>query len=570
MGKSTGFLEYGRVNDPAQDPAERIRDFHEFHNDIDPEERSIQGARCMNCGLAFCQSGIRMGGSVTGCPLHNLIPEWNDELYQGTWDQALARLRKTNNFPEFTGRVCPALCESSCTEGLYDDPVTIRENELALIEWGFATGTVRPQLPEVRSGKKVAVIGSGPAGLACADRLNHRGHLVTVYERDDRPGGLLMYGIPNMKLEKSVVLRRVELMKAEGVNFVLNADVGHNLDAQKILDDYDAVILCCGAREPRNLDVPGRDAAGVLYAVDFLTDVMKELFDKGLTEDVPTFTAHVQAALAGTDEAEDREMPQQTVSQPADASSQTGAQPAGAPGQQTAPAGQAGADAPTRPAPAATDPAVTGKNILIVGGGDTGNDCVGTCVRLGAASVHQLVRRPKRPDTRPADNPWPEVSTASKIDYGQEESIAVLGYDPRIYQTRIREIVKDEEGHIKEVVTVRSEPEKNPDGTPKTDERGRVRMVEVPGSEQTLPCDLLLLATGFSGCQPYIFEHFGVDISNRGAVRTLPDSYDCGTGKVFTAGDARRGASLVVYAIAEGRACAREVDSYLMGYSNLL
>ncbi|MDD6154637.1 MAG: glutamate synthase subunit beta [Eubacteriales bacterium] len=506
MGKSTGFMEFKRENNPSEAPLERIRNFLEFHSQIDEEERRKQGARCMNCGLAFCQSGIEIGSSTTGCPLHNLIPEWNDELYNGQWDQALARLLKTNNFPEFTGRVCPALCESACTCGLYGSPVTVRENELSVIEKGFREGHMKADPPEVRSGKRVAVVGSGPSGLACADILNKRGHEVTVFERDDRPGGLLTYGIPNMKLDKSIVERRIHLMKEEGVIFKTGADIGNNLDAQTIIKDYDATVICCGSREPRDLKVPGRDAGGVLFAVDFLTDVTKKLLE----------------ARESGEEIDIKSM-------------------------------------------------LNGKDVIIVGGGDTGNDCVGTCIRLGCKSVHQLVRKPEAPRERQADNPWPEVSKASKVDYGQEESLAVFGSDPRVYQTKIKEIIKDEDGHIKAVQTIMSEPEKNPDGTVITNERGKVSMVEVPGSEKVLPCDLLLLATGFSGCQSYIFDQFGVNTSKRGSIITKGQgSYATDVEKVFTAGDAHRGASLVVYAIAEGRACAKEVDEYLMGYTNLI
>ena len=493
MGMKTGFLEYKRITNPAAAPLERVADFREFHEEMDRDARQEQGARCMNCGVPFCQSGTALGSAFIGCPLHNLIPEWNDEIYRGNWDQALARLCKTNNFPEFTGRVCPALCESACTCGLYDDPVTIRENELAIIEEGFRTGSITPRPPAVRSGKTVAVIGSGPAGLAAADQLNRRGHSVTVFERDDRAGGLLMYGIPNMKLEKDIVERRIKLMREEGVAFELGADVGVNIDAGSVLDEYDAVILCCGARQPRQLEAGWDGISGVRFAVDFLTDSVRSLLDR-VSEDMES---------------------------------------------------------------------AKGRNVVIVGGGDTGNDCVGTVIRQGCDSVLQLVRKPRQ-EYSAGKGCWPRPSASSnsKVDYGQEEAIAVFGHDPRMYRTTIKEIIADDTGRVCALRIISSDPV--------TDENGRLTMVESPDSERVIPCDLLLIAAGFAGCEPRSAACFGAELSSRGVIRTEADGYYTGVPKVFAAGDARRGASLVVWAIEEGRRCARQVDEYLMGYSNMI
>ena len=489
MGKPTGFLEYTRKVNPSADPLERIGNFEEFHPGLEPGERRIQAARCMNCGVPFCQSGVNFGGGYSGCPLHNLIPEWNDEIYNGNRREALARLTKTNNFPEFTGRVCPALCEAACTCGMNGDSVTVNNNELAVIETGFQNGWVVPRIPPVRSGKRVAVVGSGPSGLAVADQLNHRGHQVTVFERESRPGGLMMFGIPNMKLDKKVVARRVALMEEEGVEFRVNTNVGVDVHAQALTEEFDAVVLCCGSKTPRNLAVPGREAAGVYFAVDYLTAATKKVIGES-------------EAFAITAE---------------------------------------------------------NKRVIIVGGGDTGNDCVGTAIRQGCASVTQLEMMGKPPVTRAASNPWPQWPRVLKTDYGQQEAIAKFGHDPRIYQTTVKEILTDEEGGIRAVRTVRLEP--------KT-ENGRMQMVEIPGSEEELPCELLLIAAGFVGCESYVAEAFGLERDNRGNLVT--ENYRVPDTNLFAAGDCRRGQSLVVWGITEGRACAREVDSFLMGYTNML
>ena len=493
MGKPTGFMEFDRQNDQTVPPQQRICNYEEFHRMLPERVRRTQAARCMECGVPFCQAGVNYGTGFSGCPLHNLIPEWNDILYKGNYDYALARLLKTNNFPEFTGRVCPALCEAGCTCGLHGDPVTVRDNELSIIEHGFASGTVRPCPPAVRTGKRVAVVGSGPSGLACADTLNRRGHSVEVFERDDRPGGLLMYGIPNMKLDKSVVMRRVELMQAEGVVFHTGVDVGRDLTKEALLRDFDAVVLCCGSKRARDLQVPGREAKGVYFAVDFLKSTTKALLDNGLCEG-----SFISAR---------------------------------------------------------------GLDVVIVGGGDTGNDCVATAVRHGCRSVTQLEMMPKPPAQRTASNPWPEWPRVEKTDYGQQEAIYKFGADPRIYQTTVKELVCDESGNLSGVRTVSLEPVADA-------KTGRTLMQPVEGSEQLLPAQMLLIAAGFTGAETYIPESFGLPADARGNLATV-SPYRTQEEKIFAAGDARRGQSLVVWAICEGRGAAKAVDEYLMGYSEL-
>lgn len=495
MGKNDGFMIYKRVEDSWIEPSSRIKNFKEFHNHLDDRERREQAARCMNCGVPMCQSAIKLAGMVTGCPLHNFIPEWNDALYKGQYDMAAWRLLKTSSFPEFTGRVCPALCEKACNCGNGGDikeAVTIHDNELYIIEKAFESGYMKPQIPKVRSDKKIAVIGSGPAGLAVADLLNRRGHNVTVYERDDRIGGLLMYGIPNMKLDKKIVERRVNLMKAEGVTFITNADVGRNVDARQLLSEYDAVALCCGAKKARPLSAQGSEAQGIMFAVDWLKSVTKSLLDSDFSD--KNFF----------------------------------------------------------------DP--KGKHVVILGGGDTGNDCTGSSIRLGAASVTQLEMMPCPPAERQPNNPWPQWPKVLKTDYGAQESIEKFGHDPRVYKTTIKEVYQ-KDGKLCGIKTVQVEF-KNVDG--------KRTLCEIEGSEKELPADLILIAAGFLGCEDYTANAFGVPLSPRNTVATSgADSYFTGTDKVFTAGDMHRGQSLVVWAIAEGRECAREIDEYLMGYSNL-
>ena len=494
MGKPTGFLEYERVEAKAVSPKERIKNFNEFHTPLSEAEQRKQSARCMDCGVPFCQSGMTIKGMTSGCPLNNLIPEWNDLVYTGNWEQAYNRLHKTSNFPEFTSRVCPALCEKACTCGLNGDAVCTKENEMAIIEHAYANGLAGPKPPKVRTGKKIAVVGSGPSGLAVADQLNSRGHSVTVYERADRVGGLLRYGIPNMKLEKHIIDRKINVMKAEGIEFVTDANIGVNIKAQKLQEEYDAVVLCCGASNPRDINAQGRDANGIYFAVDFLTSTTKSLLDSGLQDG-----KYISAK---------------------------------------------------------------NKNVIVIGGGDTGNDCVGTCIRHGCKSITQLEMMPKAPDTRAESNPWPQWPLVCKTDYGQEEAIAVFGHDPRIYTTTVKEFKKDKKGNLEKVVTVKLESKKD-------EKTGRRMMVPVEGTEQELPCELVLIAAGFLGTQKYIADAFGVELNERTNVKTAADKFATNVAGVFTAGDMHTGQSLVVKAIRQGRDCAREVDAYLMGYTNL-
>ncbi len=463
MGKPTGFLEYARTENRVRPPLERVRDWEEFHLPCPPEERKKQGARCMNCGVPFCQAGVQFEGKQLGCPLHNLIPEWNDAVMDGNYAHALSRLLKTNNFPEFTGRVCPAFCEQACTCGMYGDAVTVHDNELSVIEYAYQHHLMGPHFSPHSSGKKVAVVGSGPAGLAVADQLNHRGHSVTVIEKRPLPGGLLMYGIPNMKLPKTVVRRRIELMTCEGVSFVCGMDASEPAFAQRLLMEYDAVVLCCGAEKPRPLGIEAEGVGGVLYAMDFL----------------PASVARQQLALTPD------------------------------------------------------VPSAEGKNVIIVGTGNTASDCVATSLRQGCASVKQLVRRPKEDYLRP-DGSLPQ-------DYAQEEAEALFGDDPRLFSQSVAALETDKAGNLSAVVTK--------DGT-------------------RLPCELLIAATGFAGCREDVCKAFGVDMER--TVKTEAGSYRTNVPQVFTAGDMHRGQSLVVHAIAEGRACAAEVDRFLMGYSNLI
>jgi len=467
MGKPTGFLEIERRENPCRRVNERVFDFDDLHWPLSPAERERQAARCMNCGVPYCQSDY-------GCPLHNLIPEWNDLLWRGDVRSALGRLLKTAPFPEFTGRVCPALCEKACMMAETDGATTNRDNELFLIEEGFRRGWVQPRIPARRSGKRVAVVGSGPSGLAAADRLNQLGHEVTVYERAERPGGLLMYGIPNMKLPKDVVARRVSLMEAEGVHFVCGTEAG-----PEALSDYDAAVLCGGARTPRRLNVPGEDSAGVHFAVDFLTEATR-------------------AVLAGRE----------------------------------------------------STLFAKGKNVVVVGGGDTGNDCVGTCIRQGCKSLIELEMLPPSPETRLPGNPWPEWPRVLRTDYGQLEAASVFGGDPRVFETTVREVIPDGRGAIKAVRVCKTE--RSADG----------RIVPAEGTDRVLECDLLLIAAGFIGCDGATVRAFGLELTQRGTPRTLEGTHQIAQG-LFTAGDMRGGQSLVVRAIADGRAAADEMDNWL-------
>ena len=492
MGKPTGFLEFDRREAVHKEPLERIRDFQEFKKPLSLKEQQKQGARCMECGVPFCQSGMMIAGMASGCPLHNLVPETNDLVYRGKWKQAYDRLAKTHSFPEFTSRVCPALCEAACTCNINGEPVATKENERAIIEKAWEEGWVTPQKIPVRTGKKVAVIGSGPSGLAVAQELNRRGHEVTVFERRDRIGGLLRYGIPNMKLDKSVIDRRVKLMEAEGVVFQTGVDVGKDRKASQIRKEFDRVVLACGASNPRDISVPGREAGNICFAVDFLTSVTKSLLDSNFED-------------------------KQYISP-------------------------------------------KGKDVLVIGGGDTGNDCVGTAIRLGAKSVTQLEMMPEPPKERTLQNPWPEWPRVLKTDYGQEEAIAVFGKDPRIYQTTVTEFIKDEKGNVKKAKIVKLAPEKD-------EKTGRMNMVPVEGTEEERPAQLVLIAAGFLGSQKYVTDAFGTDLNPRTNVLTKPEEYETSVPGVFVAGDMHRGQSLVVWAIAEGRKAAEAVDRSLMGSS---
>ena len=494
MGKPSGFLEYEREDAAAVSPKERIKNFNEFHTPLSEEKQRCQAARCMDCGVPFCQAGMLISGMMSGCPLNNLVPEWNELLYTGNLEQAYHRLHKTNNFPEFTGRVCPALCEKACTCGLNGDAVSTRANELSIIENAYEKGFAAPNPPKVRTGKKVAIIGSGPAGLAAADQLNHRGHSVTVYERSDRAGGLLMYGIPNMKLEKQVVDRKVNVMKEEGVEFITGGNVGVDIKAEELLKKYDRVILACGASNPRDIKVPGREANGIYFAVDFLTATTKSLLDSSFTDN-----KFIQTK---------------------------------------------------------------GKNVMVIGGGDTGNDCVGTSIRLGAKSVLQLEMMPKAPDERAANNPWPEWPKVCKTDYGQEEAIAVFGHDPRVYQTTVKEFIADKKGNLCKARLVKLQSKKD-------EKTGRFMMVEVEGSEYVVDVDIVLIAAGFLGTQDYLTKAFGVETDARTNIKTESEKHATSVKHVFAAGDCHIGQSLVVRAIREGRDVAREVDMSLMGYTSL-
>ncbi len=493
MGKPTGFLEYEREVSKAEEPKLRIRHFDEFHEHLPMEKQRLQGARCMDCGVPFCQSGMTICGMTSGCPLHNLVPEWNDLVYMGNWREAYNRLHKTNNFPEFTSRVCPALCENACTCGLDGEPVASRENEYAIIENAYQKGYAAAKPPRVRTGKKVAVVGSGPSGLAVADQLNRRGHLVTVFERSDRVGGLLMYGIPNMKLEKHIVDRKIKVMEEEGIRFVTNTDIGKTKKAAKLLEEFDRVVLACGSSNPRDIKVPGRDAKGIYFAVDFLARNTKSLLDSEFEDGQYIDTK--------------------------------------------------------------------GKDVVIIGGGDTGNDCVGTSIRHGCQSVTQIEMMPKAPDKRAEDNPWPEWPKICKTDYGQEEAIAVFGKDPRIYETTVKEFLKDKDGNLKAVKMVKLNWKKD-------DETGRMLMEEIAGSEKEIPCQILIIAAGFLGSQKYVTDAFHVEVDGRTNVKTEAGKFATSVDRVFTAGDMHTGQSLVVKAIRQGRECAREVDISLMGYTN--
>ena len=536
MGKPTGFKEYPREAVPYRDPVERAGDFLEIFTHAPVEQLMTQGARCMDCGVPFCQSNH-------GCPIDNLIPEWNDMVYQGRWRDALERLHKTNNFPEFTGRTCPAPCEGACVLGITSPPVTIKNIENAIIDRGWEEGWITPSIPDYRTGKKVAIVGSGPSGLAAAAQLNKAGHTVTVYERADRIGGLLMYGIPNMKLDKRVVERRVNQLREEGVTFVTCAHVGRQedfpaghmtqimqergcemkfIDPQQLLDEYDALLLCTGAT--RTFDPTarcgGRDLAGIHNAMDFLTRNTKSLLD-----------GDSDLILAGAESN-----------------------------------GQA-APYSLKPQASSLKPYISaaGLNVIVIGGGDTGADCIGTSIRHGAASIVNFELLAPSPADRAPNNPWPEWPRVFRVDYSHAEVKARTGHDPRAYNILTKEFVTDDACRLKGVKTVEVDWSKPV--------AGGAPFSEVEGSEKIWPADLVLLATGFVGPELAVGEMLGVaTVEPRRGWTTFAaehGKFATNVDGVFAAGDCRRGQSLVVWAINEGRGAARAIDEYLMGYTSL-
>jgi glutamate synthase (NADPH) small chain len=490
MGNPTGFLEIARELPRDRPPTERIRDWLEFHLHMPDDKLRAQGSRCMDCGIPFCHNGALLAGMASGCPINNLIPEWNDLVYRGLWHEALGRLHKTNNFPEFTGRVCPAPCEGSCTLGINTPPVTIKNIECAIIDKGFDECWVVAEPPKLRTGKKVAIVGSGPAGLSAAAQLNNAGHWVTVFERADRVGGLLMYGIPNMKLDKKVVQRRADIMVAEGIKFVTNTEVGKNYPAENLLAKFDAVIFCGGATKPRDLPIEGRGLKGVHFAMDFLVANTKHAFG-------------VRDGFISTE----------------------------------------------------------GKDVVVIGGGDTGTDCVGTSLRHQCRSVVQLEILPEPPRERAADNPWPQWPKVLKVDYGQEEAAAVFGADPRRYLVTAKRFLGDERGQVSGIETVNVKWAR--------DDKGRFIPKNVPGTERIIPAQLVLLAMGFLGPEETALKPLGIQQDDRSNVKTEHGRFATNVRGVFAAGDCRRGQSLVVWAINEGRAAARECDRYLTGHTDL-
>jgi glutamate synthase (NADPH/NADH) small chain len=497
MGKATGFLEVERKTIPNRPPLERIKNWDEIHAERDDAAVSKQASRCMDCGTPYCHTGIILSGMASGCPINNLIPEFNDLVYRNRWKEALERLRRTNNFPEFTGRVCPAPCEGSCVLGAIEPPVTIKDIECSIIDRGWEEGWLTPNPPPQRTGKRVAVVGSGPAGLSAADQLNQAGHHVVVFERADRIGGLLMYGIPNMKLDKQhVVDRRIQLMRDEGIEFKTGVFIGKDQDwtPERLRNDFDSVVLCCGATKGRDLTIDGRDSAGVHLAMEFLTANTQYQLDHNFDGTVPALSA-------------------------------------------------------------------TGKDVVVIGGGDTGTDCVGTSLRHGCKSVIQLEIMARPPMERAPNNPWPEWPKVYKMDYGQEEAAALQGEDPRHYLVSTKRFLQDADGRLTGLEVCEIEWGK--------DAQGRFGPQEVPGTSRILPCQLALLALGFLGPEQEIIDQFELETDTRSNVKAEHEKYVTNVPGVFAAGDMRRGQSLVVWAINEGRGAARECDRYLMGTTRL-
>ncbi|MCI0454178.1 MAG: glutamate synthase subunit beta [Candidatus Dadabacteria bacterium] len=493
MGKPTGFMEYTRELPEERPPSERIHDWLEFHLHLPEKKLKVQGARCMDCGVPFCHTGIMLSGMTSGCPINNLIPDWNDLVYRGLWREALDRLHKTNNFPEFTGRICPAPCEAACVLGINEPPVTIKNIECAIIDKGFEEGWVVPEPPAKRTGKKVAIVGSGPAGLACAAQLNKAGHSVTAFERDDRIGGLLMYGIPNPHLDKKVVERRIDLLVKEGIKFITNTEVGKDYPADKFIKEFDAVVLCGGATKPRDLPIPGRELKGIHFAMEFLHKSIKSLLDSNLQDG---------NYISAKD-----------------------------------------------------------KHVIVLGGGDTGTDCVATAMRMGCKSLTQFEILPQPPRERAPENPWPEWPKVYFLDYGQKEAAAVFGSDPRKYSMMTKSFVGDNKGNVKELHTVQIEWHKG--------DNGRPVYREIPGTEKLWPAELVLLALGFLGPENTLLTQLGVELDERSNAKAEYGRFATNIKGIFTAGDMRRGQSLVVWAINEGRGAARECDRYLMGSTQL-
>jgi glutamate synthase (NADPH/NADH) small chain len=496
MAKPTGFLEFQRELPDDRPIDKRLKDWEPIHLHMPDDRLQNQAARCMDCGTPFCHTGKVINNMASGCPINNLIPEWNDLIYQGLWREAYDRLNKTNNFPEFTGLVCPAPCEAACTLGIIDPPVTIKSIEYAIIDKAFEEGWVTPDIPETRTGKKVAVIGSGPAGLACADQLNTVGHDVTVFERADRIGGLLMYGIPNMKLDKAIIQRRLDVMAEAGITFQPNTEIGSDIPADQLKDEFDAIVICTGATRPRDLSAEGRSAEGIHYAMEFLHGNTKQLLDEGGTVDVTAVPVSAH-----------------------------------------------------------------GKDVIVIGGGDTGTDCVATSLRQGCNSLVQFEIMPQPPAERAPNNPWPQWPVIYKLDYGQEEAAAVYGEDPRTYCIMTKRFVKDEEGKLAAVDTVEIEwiPSEN----------GRPNLREIPGTEKSWPAQLVLLAMGFLGPENPVLTQLGVEQDERSNAKAKYGKFKTSVDGVFAAGDARRGQSLVVWAINEGRGAAKAVDKWLMGETDL-